>query len=155
MTPEQRKDLQELLDAERVLALALTVDGEPHVGLLPFARSRDGRTLLVHASRLAKHGRGLAVGVSFSALVHRADRGIGDPLQLPRVTLQGTVFPLTRESPAWREARDTYLARLPSAAVTFELGDFTLHALRVESGRYVAGTAQVVNVASADLAPDA
>jgi putative heme iron utilization protein len=152
MTPEQRHILHDLLATERVLALALVVDGEPHAGLLPFALAPDRAALLVHASRLARHARGLVPGAAFSALVHRADRGDADPLQLPRVTLEGTVVPIPRDAPAWPAARDAYLARLPSAAVTFQLGDFGLHALRIEGGRLVAGFAQAVNVAPADVA---
>lgn len=153
MTPAQRQALQALLEGERVLALAVLVEGRPHVGLLPYARTADGTALLVHASRLARHAQGLRDGAHFSALVHAADRGDADPLQLPRVTLEGTVHALSRESAAWAAARDRYLARLPTAVVTFGLGDFALHALRVERGRFVAGFAQASDVAPADLAP--
>lgn len=152
MTPEQSRQLHLLLQEARTLSLAVLVDGAPHVGLLPFARSADGCALLVHASRLARHSRGLGAGAAFSALVHAADDGTGDPLQVARVTLDGHVEPLQRGTPAYVEARAAYLERLPSSAVTFELGDFTLYALRVEGGRLVLGFAQALDVAPEDLA---
>ncbi|MCU0621053.1 MAG: pyridoxamine 5'-phosphate oxidase family protein [Gemmatimonadales bacterium] len=153
MTPRQRAALAALLEQRRVLALGVLVDGAPHVGLLPFARSSDGTTLMVHASRLARHARGLAAGAPFSALVHADDDREADPLQVARATLEGTVEPLPRGTSAYAEARARYLARLPSSAVTFELGDFQLYALRVERGRLVLGFAQALDVLPEDLAP--
>jgi len=66
--------------------------GRPAViGLLPFALSADGRALIVHASRLARHTAGLAEGAAFDALVHEPVTGDVDPLQVRRVTLRGEV----------------------------------------------------------------
>jgi putative heme iron utilization protein len=151
MTPEQSAELRALIAGERVLALGVLVEAEPYVGMLPYAVGEDAATLLVHASKLARHSKGLLPGAEFSALVHEADCGEGDPLQLRRVVLQGRVVPLARDSHVYVEARERYLVRLPSAAVTFQLGDFALFALHVESGRYVGGFAQAVDVRAADL----
>jgi putative heme iron utilization protein len=151
MTPEQSAELRALIAGERVLALGVLVEEEPYVGMLPYAVGEDAATLLVHASKLARHSKGLLPGAEFSALVHEADCGEGDPLQLRRVVLQGRVVPLARDSHVYVEARERYLVRLPSAAVTFQLGDFALFALHVESGRYVGGFAQAVDVRAADL----
>lgn len=151
MTPEQSTDLRALIAGERVLALGVLVEGEPYVGMLPYAVGEDAATLLVHASKLARHSKGLLPGAEFSALIHEADCGEGDPLQLRRVVLQGSVVPLARDSHVYVEARERYLVRLPSAAVTFQLADFTLFALRVESGRYVGGFAQAADLRAVDL----
>jgi putative heme iron utilization protein len=151
MTPEQLADARSLIAGARVLALGVVVDGEPHVGLLPYAVGEDPATLLVHASKLARHSRGLLPGAEFSALIHESDRGEGDPLQLRRVILQGRVIPLARDTGVYLDARARYLARLPTAEITFRLGDFTLFALHAESGRYVGGFAQAVDLRAADL----
>lgn len=151
MTPEQSTELRALVAGERILALGVLMEGEPYVGMLPYAVGEDAATLLVHASKLARHAKGLLPGAGFSALIHEADCGEGDPLQLRRVVLQGRVVPLARDSHAYAEARERYLVRLPSAAVTFQLADFTLFALRVESGRYVGGFAQAADLRAADL----
>jgi putative heme iron utilization protein len=151
MTPEHAAGARALIAGARVLALGVLVESQPHVGFLPYAPGEDPATLLVHASRLARHSRGLLPGAEFSALIHESDRGEGDPLQLRRVILQGRVVPLAHETAAYREARERYLARLPTAEITFRLGDFALYALHAESGRYVAGFAQAIDLRAADL----
>src|SRR5512135_431833 len=70
MNAEDTTLLRQLLHGSRVLALGVLVDGAPYVGLLPYASSADHRALLVHASGLARHSRGLGDGAPFSALVH-------------------------------------------------------------------------------------
>jgi putative heme iron utilization protein len=135
----------------RVLALGVLVDGEPTVGFLPYALDEDGTSLLVHASRLARHTRGMLPGAEFSALIHERDDGAGDPFQLRRVTLQGRIVPLARDAGPWLEARRRYLERLPWATPTFQLVDFGLFALHVETGRYVAGFAQAADLRAQDL----
>jgi hypothetical protein len=65
------------------------------------------------------------------------------PQALPRVTLQCDAAPLPRatddDAARYAQARDDDLARFPDAAMTSELGDFVLVALRPRSARLVAG----------------
>ena len=91
MTPEQRVQLRELLTAQRILAISVLVDGEPYAGLLPYVFVPEDGAVLVHASQLARHTRGFTPGAPFSTVVHQPDRPGADPLQIPRVTLQGVV----------------------------------------------------------------
>ncbi len=151
MNAEDQKLLRDLLDGCRVLSLGVLVDGAPYVGLLPFATTADRQALVVHASGLARHTRGLGDGAPYSALVHLPDAG-GDPLQLGRVTFSGEVRRLEDGTPEHAAARERYLARFPDSAQTFELGDFHLYALRVREGRLVAGFARARNVSPGDLA---
>jgi hypothetical protein len=137
--------------SQRVLALGVLVDGAPYVGLLPFATTADATALLVHASSLARHSRGLAPGAPFSALLHSPDLPGADPLQVARVTFVGVVEPLAAGTPAHADARARYLARFPGSAQTFALPDFTLHALRIRSGRLVEGFARARDVSPEDL----
>ena len=53
--------------------------------------------------------------------------------------------------PEYNESRQRYLDRFPSSEQTFTLGDFNVYQLRFESGRYVGGFAQAVNVTPRDL----
>jgi hypothetical protein len=55
------------------------------------------------------------------------------------VALQADARTLARGTPAHAAAQAAYLARFPDAAVTFELGDFSLVALEPVSARLVAG----------------
>ena len=143
--------LRDLLLGSPVLSLAVVVDGAPVIGLLPFAAEPGFEALLVHASRLARHAGGLSDRAPFAALVH-ADPGTApDPLQVPRVTLEGRVETLGRGGEDWTAARGRYLDALPSAAVTFNLGDFELCRLVVERGRLVVGFARTANLRPEDL----
>ncbi len=65
MNQEDTTLLRDLLLGQRVLSLGVLVDGAPYVGLLPFALAKDRRALLVHASSLARHTRGLVEGAPF------------------------------------------------------------------------------------------
>ncbi len=151
MNAEDAALLRELL-AQRVLSLGVLVEGAPHVGLLPFALASDRQTLLVHASELARHTRGLREGAPWSALLHAPDVPDGDPLQVGRVTLSGAVQVLTEGTPGHADGRARFLARFPDSARTFELSDFGLYALRVREGRLVAGFARARNISPGDLA---
>jgi hypothetical protein len=144
--------LRELLTGQSVLALGVLVEGRPYVGLLPYALNPDFSGAVVHASKLARHTVGLVTGASFAALVHKADRGDADPLQLPRVTLQGTVRQLERGSAEWMEAQRLYLRRFPTSEQTFSLGDFELYELRFLEGRLVGGFARAVDISPETLA---
>jgi len=103
--------LRRLLTGQRVLSLAVLVEGQPAIGMLPFAVSGDRRGLVVHASGLARHTKGLVDGGPFDALVHASDQPGAEPLQLPRVTLRGTVTRFERDAPSTRRtARPTWRA---------------------------------------------
>jgi putative heme iron utilization protein len=152
MTPDQIDALRDLITHQRVLSLAVIVDGEPLTGLLPYAPTAELNALLIHASALARHSKGLAEGGRFAALIHREPGADGDPLQVERASLQGSVRVLERGSDAHDAGRRTYLSRFPHAEVTFGLGDFTLYALEPDRGRWVSGFASAVNLTSRNLA---
>ncbi len=146
MRDEDAVLLRDLLTRTRVLSLAVVADSAPVIGLLPFAAEPDLQALLVHASRLARHARGLLPGAAFAALVHDDPATATDPLQVPRVTLEGRVETLERGGETWAAGRERYLEILPSAAVTFGLGDFELYRLVIDHGRFVVGFARTVNL---------
>ncbi len=143
--------LRDLLESTRVLALAVLVDGEPYVGLLPYVMSPEFSGAIVHASALARHTKGLVNGGMFSALIHRPDRPDADPLQVERITLQGTVETIERESNAYTAGQRRYVERFPTSAPTFALGDFNLYHLRFARGRYVGGFARARTVTADDF----
>jgi putative heme iron utilization protein len=149
--PEHLAALKELLSRQRVLSLAVMADGEPVIGLLPFACSPDFSALIVHASRLARHTRGLRDGAPFDALVHASESPDLDPLQIPRATFQGRVAVLPEQGPEVDAARTAFLGKLPSAEVTLGLGDFHFFRLEIERGRLVAGFAQATGITKETL----
>ena len=146
MSPEEQATLQRLLTEQRVLALAVVVEGAPYAGLLPFAVYPDLSAALIHASTLARHTAGLYEGALFSLLIHQPDEPDADPLQIPRVTLQGEVHLLAKGSPDYAAGRDLYTHKFPTSQQTFDLGDFNLYRLQFKDGRFVAGFGRAYNL---------
>jgi hypothetical protein len=149
MEQEELSLVRKLLTESRVLSLGVLVDGKPHVGLLPFAAATDFRSALIHASQLARHSRGLQPGSPFSALIHACEEPETDALQVPRVTISGTVQLVAQADADFEASRQTFMDRFPSSAQTFHLGDFNLYRLHFEWGRLVSGFARAMT-----LSPD-
>ena len=142
MTHEPRLTvaLRSLLQTQRVAALGtLDTDGFPFVSMVPFAVEPASAQLVIHVSGLAAHTRNLQTTSRVSLLVMQAEV-MGEPVHaLARVTLEGVATVLERESAAWRQARDAYLARFPDAQPMTELGDFMFVGVAVQGARQVAG----------------
>lgn len=151
MNTEARAHLKQLLEGQRVLSLAVVIDGEPNLGLLPFAILPDHIGVLVHVSTLAKHTRGLASAGPIAVLVHQSEEAVSDPLQVPRVSMRAEAKKLERGSAEHEVGKARFLARFPEAAVTFELGDFQLFELRFLHGRYIEGFARAMDITLKDL----
>jgi putative heme iron utilization protein len=149
MNPEELSLVKKLLTDCRVLSLGVLVDGKPHVGLLPFVAAADYRSALVHASQLARHSRGLQPGSPFSVLIHASDEQENDALQVPRVTISGTVQLVAQADADFESSRHAFIDRFPSSAQAFRLGDFNLYRLHFEWGRLVSGFARAIT-----LSPD-
>jgi len=144
--------IRSLLDDERVLSLAVLVDGAPFAGLLPFVPLPDYAGVMIHASRLSRHTAGLAAGARAAVLLHEQDGPEKDPLQIKRMSFECDVHPLVRESDAWTAGRERYLARFPDSRITFRLSDFTLYRLEFRQGLLVAGFGRAMEIAPKDIA---
>jgi len=152
MDDQDRQLLASLLANQRVATLAIMVEGSPYASLVPFAMTEAFEAALIHTSRLAKHSEGLTSGAPFSVLIHQPDcQPETNPAQLARVTLKGWIEPLGEDTGDYTAARDLYLAKFPKSAMTFQLGDFTLYTLRVESCRFIAGFGKAFDVTPAEL----
>lgn len=146
MDAEVLAAMKELLNSQRVLALAVVIDGEPEAGLLPYALREDFGAAYVQASGLARHTRGLKPGGQVGILIHAADEAGGDPMQLARLTVQATVEVLDKSSERFAAARTRFVERFPNAEMTLDFDDFNLYELGFGRGRYVEGFARAFNV---------
>jgi putative heme iron utilization protein len=149
MEREELSLVRNLLSESRLLSLGVLVDGKPHVGLLPYVVATDFRSALIRASQLARHSRGLQPGSPYSALIHACEEQQTDALQVPRVTISGTVQLVAQADVDYETSRQTYVDRFPSSEQTFHLGDFNLYKLHFEWGRLVSGFARAIT-----LSPD-
>jgi hypothetical protein len=107
--------------------------------------------LLLFLSELSLHTRNLLASPRASLAVGEADAGAGDPQTLARVSLQGEVAVLPRESDGFPGAWAVYTSRFPDAAPRIELGDFRLFRLIVDEARYVGGFARAVRLSGDEL----
>jgi uncharacterized protein YhbP (UPF0306 family) len=151
MTPEDSARLGGLLLGQRLVALGVVAEGQPVVGLLPYAVSDDRTALIVQSSSLARHSRGLGAGGPWSGLIHQPDSAETDPLQVPRLQLEGLVDPLQGDRPEFRPAARAFLARFPHAAMTLQLKDFALYRLEIQGGRMVLGFGRALNLSMEHL----
>jgi putative heme iron utilization protein len=145
------RTLRELFDGQRVLTLAVIADGVPFAGLLPFVPIADYAAVLVHASRISKHGAALAAGGRAGILLHEQDGPDKDPLQIKRATFDCDVRGYERKGEEWIAGRELYLQRFPDSRITFNLGDFTLYRLTFREGLYVGGFGRAVEIPAEDL----
>lgn len=144
--------IRSLLDGERILSLAVLVDGAPFTGLLPFVPLPGYSGVMIHASRLSRHTAGLTDGARAAVLLHEQDGPDKDPLQIKRASFECDVRPLVRESEAWVAGRERYLERFPGSRITFRLRDFTLYRLEFRQGLLVAGFGRAMDIAPKDIA---
>jgi putative heme iron utilization protein len=146
MNSDSRIILRRLLQERSVAALGTLHDDEPYVSMVPFAITRTGTSLIVHASRLAAHTQNMMRNVRVSVLVSEPEGSQSMPQSLARVTIQGTARLAVRDEPEYPRWREAYLKRFPSAAPMFEFADFNLFLIEVVSARLVAGFAQAVTL---------
>ncbi len=138
-------------DAKRLMRLARTgalatldAGGSPLTTLVGVASDFDGAPLFL-MSTLSRHTRNLAHDPRASLLLAGThDRG--DPLNHPRVTLNGPA----ELDPASR-AKSRYLKRNPKAALYAQFADFGMFRLRIESVHFNGGFGRAGALAPADV----
>ena len=140
MTPEDSARLGGLLLGQRLVSLGVVAEGEPIVGLLPYAVAADRSALIVQSSGLARHSNGLVAGAPWCGMIHEPDAPGTDPLQVPRLQLEGVVDPLRGDRPEFQPAARAFLGRFPQAAMTLQLPDFTLYRLEIREGGWCWGS---------------
>lgn len=142
MKPLDEGRLRRLLCGQRWGCLGTLDEGRPFVSWVAYGVDGDG-SLLLHLSRLAKHTRNLLADGTASPIISLAisesDDGRSDPQTLARITLDGVVEQVARESAAYQAGRECYLERLPDAAMLFDFEDFSLFRLTPQAARYVEG----------------
>jgi heme oxygenase (biliverdin-IX-beta and delta-forming) len=146
--PEDEARLGGLLLGQRLVSLGVVAEGQPVVGLLPYAVAEDRTALIVQSSGLARHAKGLVAGAPWSGVIHEPDAAGTDPLQVPRLQLEGVVDPLRGERPDLEPSTRAFLGRFPEAAITLQLPDFTLYRLEIHGGRMVLGFGRALNLSA-------
>jgi heme iron utilization protein len=138
------EEARALVASTNVATLAThSVDGYPWASLVAFGSFEEDGTPVLFVSRLAEHARNLERDPRASLVAADPHPG-SDVLAGGRVTLAGTA---ERPAPALAgEARDVYVAAVPSAKAYLDFRDFSLWILRVERVRWVGGYGRMDSV---------
>lgn len=151
---EQLPRLQQLLRQQRWAALAtLNADALPEASMVAYALNETAGEIYLHLSTLAGHTRNLVQQPRASLVISENDEGMGDPQQLARATLSGHVSVFEQDADGYENARQHYLAHLPSSHPLFDFGDFRLFKFCIEKIRFVGGFAQAHSYRPEELKP--
>lgn len=151
MEHEQQEILLRLIRSSRVAALGTLRGGAPEVSMVPFAAAKDCTAFFLHISRLAHHTQNIRQDSRVSLMIAEPDDGTRNPQAFARVAIQGEALAIEHATTVYENTRAAYLAKLPEAAMTFELGDFSLYSIVPKSARFVAGFAQAYNLVFDDF----
>lgn len=152
MDPSIAPALRALLKAQRIASLGTLHDGEPHVSMVPFAVLPRGPDFVIHVSTLAAHTGDMLANSKVSLLVIAPEAPDVPPQEMARLTLQGEALQIPHVAATYPEAREAYVRRFPESAPIFQLGDFSLFAIRPRLARFVGGFAQARTLTADGLA---
>jgi hypothetical protein len=128
VTAAEEQRLLAVIRDHRWAALATQGADGPEASWVAFAVTPDG-SFLLHLSRLAGHTRNLLQDSRAGLAISEQERDGSDPQLLARVSVQGRVQILERESPAYAAAAGFYRIRLPASAPLFDFPDFYIYSL--------------------------
>ena len=120
--------------------------GFPFASLVTVATDHDGSPLLL-TSRLSVHTQNLEQDPRASILL--AERGKGDPLAHPRLTVVGRA-----ERTSDERVRERFLARHPKARLYAGFGDFSFWRLEMTAGHLNGGFARAKDLTAAEIRTD-
>lgn len=147
MKPMQPARLRRLIQNQRWGCLGTRDEnGWPYVSWVAYVAETDFSGLILHLSHLARHSRNLNAEPRITLSISEPDEGIGDPQQLARLTLNGSIGVIDRENTCYERFKTRYLTCLPDAEMMFQFADFSLYRFVPESGRYIEGFASSHNV---------
>lgn len=139
-----RRDAKRLLRLARTGALATLDGGLPLTTLVGVASDWDGAPLFL-ISDLSHHTRNLDADPRASLLL-TSEGGRGDPLNQPRLTLNGRV--VRREG---RDGHDRYVRRNPKSKLYIGFADMSLRRLEVEVVHFNGGFGRADALTWADI----
>lgn len=151
MDAQAQRILADLIRTPRLAALGTLRNGAPEVSTTPFAASAGCTAFYIHISRLAHHTQNIMHDSRVSLMLAESDDGSRNPQTLARVSIQGDAALLSQSSSEYNSARSSYLAKFPSAAMNFTLGDFGLYKIEPRTARFVAGFGKIYTLTLEDF----
>ncbi|MCP4143453.1 MAG: hypothetical protein GY755_24735 [Chloroflexi bacterium] len=139
MDEGSREKLIQLLLRQKNASLGTSVEGQPLVSMVLYGISVDYTKYHIHISQLAKHTQNIMTNPRVSLMVSESVRENINPQTLARLSIVGKASLLSPISAEYASAKEQYLKKYPFAKMNFQLGDFALYEIKLETARYVAG----------------
>jgi putative heme iron utilization protein len=155
MDDPAREALQRLLADQRVAAIGTLDHADegpwPRVSMVPVAFDPSEGVFFILISGLAQHTRDMRRDPRVGLLLAEPDRPSRNPQTLARLSVQAVAEPIGPGDTRHDEARSVYLARFPSAAMTFTMADFQLYRLVPDRARFIAGFGSIHDLSGDQL----
>jgi len=154
MAERWQHGVQTLLSQSRVCFLATEGSHGPETSMAPYA-VHQGKILL-HLSQLARHSANIKLSPEIGLMICTPETLASSVLALPRLSLQGSVIPVSDEQfeafKTFESAKAAYLKRIPDAEPLFSFGDFTLFQFTPVFIHWVGGFGKARKLTPAQLA---
>ncbi|MBK8183814.1 MAG: pyridoxamine 5'-phosphate oxidase family protein [Candidatus Competibacteraceae bacterium] len=151
MNLQERHLLVDLIRNQRWAALATQGPDGPEASWVAYAAEAGFSGFLLHLSTLASHTRNLLAHPRAGLAISAPEQAEIDPQTLARVTIQGDVGIIPKNSEYYQDAVRHYQARLPGSLPRFEFTDFLLLRLTPIKARFVGGFARAYTLDAAAL----
>ena len=151
MEKEDRDKIGRMVGGGRWAALATIGDGIPLASMVAYAPEPGFAGFLMLLSTLSQHTRNVLANPKASLVISEPDTGAGNPQTLARVSIQGSVEPISVEAKEYAAARALYEKRFPASGPLFGFQDFTLFRLVPSEARFVGGFARAFTLSVAEL----
>ena len=105
----------------------------------------------LYLSQLASHTRNLQRNPALGLLLVEAEAGVRNPFARRRISLQGQVLAIDRDSDLFRQVLAVFRQRFGEVMATIEpLPDFHLYRVELRSGRFIRGFGQAFDLVGDD-----
>ena len=141
MNIEERRLMATVIRDHRWAALATEGDEGPEASWAAYVPEDDFSGFLLHLSRLSAHTRNLLKDPRACLAISERESD-SDPQTLARVSIQGRVDILAKETEDYAISGGRYRERLPDSEQLFGFGDFMLFRLVPFRVRFIGGFAR-------------
>lgn len=151
MDSQSQEKLLQLIRTQKIASLGTLEQGQPMVSMVLYGVSADFSRYYLHISQLAAHTRNIMEHPQVSLMLCEVVRSKVNPQTLARLSIMGKASLLSPMSTEYEMAKEQYLDKYPFAKMNFQLGDFALYGIGLETARYVAGFGKAFSLSAEDM----
>ncbi len=151
MDAESKAKLLQLIQMQQNASLGTSAQGQPLVSMVLFSAFSDLSSYAIHISQLALHTQNIMNDPRVSLMICETVRKGVNPQTLARISITGKAMLLSPMSTKYAAAKESYLEKYPFAKMNFQLGDFFMYGIKLETARYVAGFGKAFSLTPAEM----